>query len=53
MSQLELLECILCKDGTPVVMANSERLTVPESLRFIWEVRHLSVTSELSEHQKF
>ena len=38
-NQMELLHSILNNSGS-VVMANNERLCIPETLRFIWEVRY-------------
>ena len=36
---MELLYSILNNSGT-VVLANNERLTIPPTMRFIWEVSH-------------
>ena len=42
-SQFELMESILHNDGS-VVLANNEKIIVPDSLRFIWEVsEHVGV----------
>ena len=40
--QLELMQTILHTDGD-VVLANNERIVVPDTLRFIWEVRCLHI----------
>ena len=37
-AQLELMQTILHNDGE-IVLANNERIVVPDTLRFIWEVR--------------
>ena len=39
-AQLELMQTILHNDGE-IVLANNERIVVPDTLRFIWEVRLL------------
>ncbi|KAK7479590.1 hypothetical protein BaRGS_00029139 [Batillaria attramentaria] len=42
--QMELLYTILNHNGT-VVLANNERLTIPPTLRFIWEMESLEAMS--------
>lgn len=36
--QMELLSAVLNNDGA-VVLGNNERIIIPETVRFIWEVR--------------
>ena len=36
--QMELLSAVLNNDGA-VVLANNERIVIPDTVRFIWEVR--------------
>jgi len=36
--QMELLQSVLMNCGT-IVMGNNERITLPDTLRFMWEVR--------------
>ena len=43
-SQLELMESILHNTGS-IVLANNERIVVPDTLRFVWEVRCLDEIS--------
>lgn len=38
--QMELLSAVLNNDGA-VVLGNSERIIIPETVRFIWEVSFL------------
>jgi hypothetical protein len=40
--QMELLSAVLNNDGA-VVLGNSERIIIPETVRFIWEVRFLFI----------
>lgn len=39
--QFEVMWCILHNNGS-IVLGNNERIVVPDSLRFIWEVRCFS-----------
>ena len=36
-SQFELMECILHNQGS-IILGNNERIVVPNTLRFVWEV---------------
>lgn len=38
--QMELLSAVLNNDGA-VVLGNNERIIIPETVRFIWEVSNL------------
>ena len=50
-AQLELMQTILHNDGE-IVLANNERIVVPDTLRFIWEVRPSLHLTDFSYHPR-